>query len=228
MHGNAAARKTKRSVVGILLPTIGLLYEAARNPKSTLRNRIRGYVGPSDGTSIRGIGVASANLLKCLLPRETGLQYEMYAGISLDRAAAFLRTQLGADNVDSTIRLVDLRTLVDRGLPTKLGAWLETASHYQIPYQLRDQLSDVFYPIVSTVHGLSIHNLLYEKFLRVILCETYEGDTFVCTTETCRQALRKLLGHVEETLELALAACGKGELFSAETSGECAKVELIK
>ncbi len=95
----------------------------------------------------------------------------------------------------------DAASLAEGGSVRDVRLWYEPQGNYGTAYQIRDRLAECAYPIVSTVHGISIHNGLFDHFARVLLSDTYPVDSFVCSSMASKLALEKLFGSISDTLE---------------------------
>jgi len=195
-------------IVGALWPGVGGMGRSVRYPTGTIHDRLRrllGYRVPGvvpPETAVRGVGVAVENLVRCLFSRPGTWNIHLYSTVAasqVNRDLSLLGIPPSAMQHISICALAELAAHgFYNGQPPRI--WYEPAAFYREAFQLRDRATCKPYPVVCTVHGLSDFRLMYEQFLRVMLCDTYQGDSLVCTSEPCRIALQKLLGYLGDAL----------------------------
>jgi D-inositol-3-phosphate glycosyltransferase len=194
-----------RSRVGLLLPRVPQHYDSIRNRPHGLLDRLRhGIISRlrpiSQHDAVRGLAIATENLLQCLLLRDSvsPFDYHLFGGM----APALYRQWLNAKSLApaSRFQVSSIGSLARSASLHGIGMWYEPQANYNVVYQLRDRLAEIPYPIVSTVHGISIHSMLFKHFTRVLLCDTYPTDSFVCTSSASKRALQNILGSLADTL----------------------------
>jgi D-inositol-3-phosphate glycosyltransferase len=84
--------------------------------------------------------------------------------------------------------------------------WLDLEGALHEPLDLRTHCLKSIFPIVSMVHGLSIHDLLYQRFLRSFLYPTYACDSYICTSKAAYKALNGILAHITENFRVEFGA----------------------
>jgi glycosyltransferase involved in cell wall biosynthesis len=155
----------------------------------------------SQHEAVRGAAIACENLLKSLMLGEPASEFDfhIFAGASPSNFHQWLSTESAGPVSRFHVRSVGS---LSEGDPLRdVGLWYEPQANYSLVYQLRDRFAGLAYPVVSTVHEISIHTMLFEQFTRVLLCESYPHDSFVCSSAAAKAALQKLMESVSNALE---------------------------
>lgn len=156
--------------------------------------------GESPRLAVRGIGVAADNLLACLLS-EASLRFLVFAGRgTCELYSRWLKGMTGVGLPNDQIELSTIRQLALGKDVSAVSIWFEALGEYHTAFQIRDRLAKHRYPVTCTVHGLSLHRLLHDEFLRVILADTHPWDSFICTSRGARDALKNIFGSLQSTL----------------------------
>src|SRR5262249_2977175 len=66
------------------------------------------------------------------------------------------------------------------------------------PLITRNQFGSRLYPVTILTHGFSLHSMLYDGFLRLLLEGTYPCDSLICTSRASRTAMANILDQVAE------------------------------
>ncbi len=205
MIDRAEGAQAQKKGVGVLLPRVPRYYESIRNARPGFANRWRAMFSrpqPSrQQDAVRGLAIASENLLNCLMLRNSDapFDFQLFGGAPVAHFHQWLNSK--ASPPTSRFRVRGVGCLAERGALDGIGLWYEPQANYSLVYQLRDRFSDIGYPVVSTVHGTSIHSMLFEHFTRVLLCDTYPQDAFVCSSTQSKAALHRLLDSLSDTLD---------------------------
>jgi glycosyltransferase involved in cell wall biosynthesis len=112
-------------------------------------------------------------------------------------------------------RVISIEDVIARRVPApQLKAWFNplpatTTTSTQEGIELSQavrQSSGSVYPVTILTHGLSYHHLLYDYYLRVLLEGTYGCDSILCTSHSSRDAVNKMIAHIEEEFQRSVGA----------------------
>src|SRR5579859_4676818 len=67
-----------------------------------------------------------------------------------------------------------------------------------MPYRLRGRSSSKNVPIICLSHGFSLHTMLYDTFLSLLLARTYPCDSLICTSRASQTAMSNILEYVSD------------------------------
>jgi glycosyltransferase involved in cell wall biosynthesis len=154
---------------------------------------------------VRGKIVAADTLVEALL-REGMWPYELFVPAAIkDVMERRIQSAGLSDRRKQQIRITSIDdVLAKRDGDNRPKVWfnpLPSASEgegIELPLALRQSRGDSVYPVAILTHGLSYHRLLYDCFLRILLEGTYRCDSLICTSRTSRDAVHKIIAHVEE------------------------------
>jgi len=205
---NAAAGSSNERLPSVDLqlqpsaPSTSGVRQSPHNALDRLRRVFTKKIQPSSAENVvRGLGVAAETLLRCVFSRSQAQQIRVYSEVPLLQVQAQL-VELGVPREAlNAIKVFPIGKLATHGSETAPRVWYDPFANYHKAFQFRDRFARESYPITCTVHGLSDYRLLYDRLLRVLLAETNYTDSFLCSTDACRSALRKLFAQLEEILE---------------------------
>lgn len=194
------------SKIGILLPRVPQYYETIRSGhrgttdlwRRLFRSKPR-FIGQHE--AVRGLPIASEHLLHSVMlsnPFPT-FEYHLFCGLPPALFSQWLDAKAAPPL--SRFRIRDAASLAERGSLRDIQLWYEPQANYGAVYQVRDRFAERAYPIVSTVHGVSIHSGLFDQFARVLLSDTSPNDSFVCSSAASKVALERLIESISDTLE---------------------------
>src|SRR5262249_44917702 len=66
------------------------------------------------------------------------------------------------------------------------------------PLVIRNTFASTLYPVTILSHGFSLHSMLYDTFLRLLLEGTYPCDSIICTSRASRAAMANILAMLAE------------------------------
>lgn len=158
---------------------------------------------------VRGNVVAAGSVVEAIVKHGTMESYELFAHPSFKEAAAaevksYARSAPGAPQVTVTALDDALREGFGRHPlmgwfdPLPLPSGLSPTDTVELSRTLRAHWASRIYPITTLTHGLSLHLLLYDVFLRIMLEGTYPCDSFICGSRASCAALNGILAQVAE------------------------------
>ena len=95
------------------------------------------------------------------------------------------------------IKIHDQRILSETDNGFQFAAWHDNQLDTYRPFMLRSHAGKP-YPITILHHTLSYKELLYEKFLRLLLSRPHAYDSIICTSSCSQKTVSILLDHVAE------------------------------
>lgn len=189
------------SVLGILFPQLAKSSLVRQGPV-TFSDQLQIYIAKKlfpDHLAVRGNLVAIDYVTEALLRHGTLNRYELFVEPGfLEAAKGFLDLKKPAGQQDHPIRInstLDLLSGVDK---YSLTAFFSPSGNFPQPLVLRNQFGSRFYPVSILNHGFSLHTMLYDGFLRLLLEGTYPCDSLICTSRASRAAMANILDQVAE------------------------------
>lgn len=188
-------------VLGILFPQLAKSNLVREGPAS-FTDQLHVYIAKKlfpDHLAVRGNLVAIDYLTEALLRHGTFNRYELFVEPSFVEAAqAFLKLRKPGEQNDQPIHVgstLDLASGVD-----KFGftSFFNPVGNFPQPLIMRNQFGSRLYPISILTHGFSLHSMLYDGFLRLLLEGTQPCDSVICTSRASRAAMANILDHVAE------------------------------
>lgn len=189
------------SVLGILFPQMAKSSLVRQGPTS-FTDQLQMYIAKKlfpDYLAVRGNLVAIDYLTEALLRYGTCNRYELFVEPTFVEAAQAFRNlrKTGAGN-DHAIRVNSTLDLAGGADKYAFTAFFNPAGNFPQPLVTRNQFGSRFYPISVLTHGFSLHSMLYDGFLRLLLEGTYPCDSLICTSRASRAAMANVLDHVAE------------------------------
>jgi glycosyltransferase involved in cell wall biosynthesis len=191
------------ATIGMFLPRVPEYYGHIRHRPAGVIDRLRQSLQArltltSQHQAVRGLSIAAENMIRCLLLHEDGdpYRYRMFCGAAPTLYQRWLEAA-GARR-SNRIYLAGAEGMV-RGALRGITLWYEALANYSNAFELRDRLAESAYPIIATVHGLSLHTMLFDQFARILLCDSLPADSFVCSTRTAGVALQRMLELLSDT-----------------------------
>ena len=102
------------------------------------------------------------------------------------------------------IRTVPIDSLVTGAIDGGLRAWFtplqasESLGGMEVSQRIRASCASHMYPITVLIHGLGIHRMVWDTFLRMLLGGTHPCDSLICTSRACRDAVIHLFEFAAE------------------------------
>lgn len=189
------------SVLGILFPQMAKSSLVRQGPAS-FTDQLQMYIAKKlfpDYLAVRGNLVAIDYLTEALLRYGTCNRYELFVEPTFVEAAQAFRNLRKADEGnDHAIRVNSTLDLAGGADKYAFTAFFNPAGNFPQPLVTRNQFGSRFYPISVLTHGFSLHSMLYDGFLRLLLEGTYPCDSLICTSRASRAAMANVLDHVAE------------------------------
>jgi D-inositol-3-phosphate glycosyltransferase len=189
------------SVLGILFPQVAKSSLVRKGPAS-FSDQLQMFIAKKlfpDHLAVRGNLVAIDSLTEALLRHGTISQYEIFVEPAFVEAAkGFLDLRKTATPDEQAIRInstLDLLGGVDK---YSLTAFFNPSGNFHQPLITRNQFGSRLYPVTILTHGFSLHSMLYDGFLRLLLEGTYACDSLICTSRASRAAMANILDQVAE------------------------------
>lgn len=189
------------SVLGILFPQMAKSSLVRQGPAS-FTDQLQMYIAKKlfpDYLAVRGNLVAIDYLTEALLRYGTCNRYEVFVEPTFVEAAqAFRNLRKAGEGNDPAIRVNSTLDLAGGADKYAFTAFFNPAGNFPQPLVTRNQFGSRFYPISVLTHGFSLHSMLYDGFLRLLLEGTYPCDSLICTSRASRAAMANVLDHVAE------------------------------
>lgn len=190
-----------RSVLGILFPQVAKSSLVREGPAS-FSDQLQIYIAKKlfpDHLAVRGNLVAIDYITEALLRHGTLSRYELFVEPAfLEAAQAFLNLRKRSEGQDQPIHInttLDLPGGVDK---YSFTAFFNPAGNFPQPLIMRNQFGSRIYPVTILNHGFSLHTMLYDGFLRLLLEGTYPCDSLICTSRASQAAMTNVVSHVAE------------------------------
>lgn len=148
-------------------------------------------------THIRGNVIAADSIARALLTEghaDCHVFVQPYCKRLLAGRPEFTKPYVAVHSLDDIIRT--------GGAVPELQAWLNplptvsARDGIELSHRIRSAYSQQIYPIMLLTHGLSIHRMLYDFYLRLILEGAYPFDCLICTSQASRKATRNIMNTV--------------------------------
>jgi D-inositol-3-phosphate glycosyltransferase len=173
---------------------------------------------PTLKKNIRGIKVAADSVVEALVKHGNVGRYEFFIAPSLlEKARNTLQSyqpvghRPGARNITSVTEILGG---VDK---YRLNAWFDPSGAGGPVLEARRRFQRRLCPVTILSHGFSIHSMLYNWFLRTLLCDLQRCDSIICTSRASREAMLKIMNHVSEEFNREwnthLEFCGRVDLI---------------
>jgi len=206
-----------RLAAGIFLSEHVRLYDSVRQQQGFL-NRLtktmlqKAFPGMTMG--VRGNIVAADILVQALLQEGNIWRYELVVPAAIKELT---ERQVGSSALScgrkEQIRVTSIdEIVVRRDMGFQPIVWfnpLPAISDHEgieLSQSIRQSCSDSIYPVAILTHGLSYHRQLYDYFCRILLEGTYDCDSFICTSRSSRDAVIKIIAHIEEEFHKTFGA----------------------
>jgi D-inositol-3-phosphate glycosyltransferase len=188
-------------VLGFLFPQVAK-ESLVRNGATSFTETLQAYIAKKlfpDNLTVRGNLVAIDYIAEALIRYGTMSCYELFvepAFLEAARAFAMLRKQDGRSEKQFHVTsMLDLIKGMDR---YSLTAFFNPSGNFSQPLTLRNNYASKLYPVTILTHGFSLHSMLYDGFLRLLLEGTYACDSLICTSRASRAAMVNIIEQVAE------------------------------
>jgi glycosyltransferase involved in cell wall biosynthesis len=188
------------SVIGILFPEQARANIVRKGPTS-FSDQLQLFIAKKlfpNNLSVRGNLVAIDYLTEALLLHGTMSRYELFVEPSFVKDAEALysfgedQSHTGRIRVTSTLQ-------IPQGVDKYgLTGFFNPTGNFPQSLVIRNSFATHLYPVSILTHGFSLHTMLFDGFLRLLLEGTYPCDSLICTSRASRTALTNILGHLAE------------------------------
>lgn len=189
------------SALGILFPQLArssLVRTGAASFSEQLQIFIAKKLFP-DHLAVRGNLVAIDYVTEAIFRYGTISRYELFVEPPfLDAAQAFRNLRKPGESGDHPIHINSLTDLPGGIDKYALTAFFNPSGSFPQPLIMRNQFGSRLYPVTTLTHGFSLHSMLYDGFLRLLLEGTYPCDSLICTSRAARAAMANILEQVAE------------------------------
>jgi glycosyltransferase involved in cell wall biosynthesis len=147
--------------------------------------------------AVRGDYVAIDSLAEALAREGSMDAYEIYshpAFIDGLKQRIHSNWQVQGDR----IHVHPISALLKNTNAMSLKALVAPAITFAEPFRLRECIDSPLFPILAVSHGFSLHTILYDTFLRILLADTYACDSIICTSRASAIALSSIFEQVSE------------------------------
>lgn len=168
----------------------------SKNIMDQLKVKLLHRVFPSR-IGVRGNSVGADSLIEALAGHGSMGRYELFTHPSAV-AKLTLRLQNHWRIEKEKVRISSVRRLLQRWDSYRLTSMLLPHLGSSIPYRLRGYSSSENVPIICLTHGFSLHAMLYDTFLPLLLARTYSCDSLICSSRASHTAMSNILGYVSE------------------------------
>lgn len=186
-------------ILGILFPQIAkesLVRNGASNFTETLQAYIAKKLFP-DNLTVRGNLVAIDYLTEALIRYGTMSRYELFVEPAfMDKAKVFSTLGKQDNPHDGQIHITSMLDLISGMDQYSLTAFFNPSGNFSQPLTLRNNFASKLYPVTILTHGFSLHSMLYDGFLRLLLEGTYPCDSMICTSRASRAAMANIIEQV--------------------------------
>jgi D-inositol-3-phosphate glycosyltransferase len=188
-------------VLGLLLPLVAK-ESLVRNGAASFTDKLQVYIARKlfpENLTVRGNLVAIDYITEALIRHGRMSRYELFVEPAfMEKAKAFSTLRKQDKPNDSQIHVTSVLDIV-RGVDQyALTAFFNPSGNFSQPLVLRNNFASKLYPVTVLTHGFSLHSMLYDGFLRLLLEGTYPCDSMICTSRASRAAMANILGQVAE------------------------------
>lgn len=188
-------------VLGILFPQLAKSSLVREGPAS-FSDQLQIYIAKKlfpDHLAVRGNLVAIDYVTEALLRYGTFSRYELFVEPSFVEAAqAFLKLRKPSNKNDQPIRVSSTLDLAGGADKYGFTGFFNPAGNFPQPLITRNHFGSRFYPVSILTHGFSLHSMLYDGFLRLLLESAEPCDSVICTSRASRAAMANILEQVAE------------------------------
>ncbi len=196
------------SSIGVLMSEALRCYDEVRKRPLDLIDRLQeamlNRIFPDRQLGVRGNIVAADVLLDAFIKYGTTPLELFVHPESKAEATDYLESVFDQSKLEK-VSITSIDGLVNGKLNDNLSAWFNPLQSSQllggmeISSRIRASCSSRMYPITLLIHGLGVNRLLFDPFLRVLLEGTYPCDSMICTSRACREAMRRIFEHLQES-----------------------------
>jgi D-inositol-3-phosphate glycosyltransferase len=190
----------QNGVLGLLFPQVAK-ESLVRNPSGSFTEKLQTYIASKlfpDILAVRGNLVAIDYLTEALLRYGTMSRYEIFVEPSfVEKAKAFVNLR-GKNAPGSDCNITSLLDVLGGIDGHGLTAFFNPSGNFSQPLVMRNKFSSKLYPVTTLTHGFSMHSMLYDGFLKLLLEGTYPFDSLICTSRASRAAMTNILERVGE------------------------------
>jgi D-inositol-3-phosphate glycosyltransferase len=188
-------------VLGFLFPQVAK-ESLVRNGATGFTETLQAYIAKKlfpDNLTVRGNLVAIDYITEALIRYGTMSRYELFvepAFIEAAKALSLLRKQAG--RCEEQFHVTSMLDLIKGMDQYSLTAFFNPSGNFPQPLTLRNNFATKLFPVTVLTHGFSLHSMLYDGFLRLLLEGTYACDSLICTSRASRAAMANIIEQVAE------------------------------
>lgn len=146
--------------------------------------------------AVRGKGVAVDSLLEALIDNPFSCRYSLIVHPQFfEHTKRWLISKGGSLDDDGGVRIISALNFPNVEIARRSSAWL-SLSGSTVPLEMRGRCGGIGAPIAIVTHGLSLHTMLHDWFLKIFLTARGEYDSIICATHASQKALSAALGYV--------------------------------
>lgn len=187
--------------LGILFPQLAKS-SLVRNGPASFSEHLEIFIAKKlfpDHLAVRGNFVAVDYVTEAVLRYGTFSRYEVFVEPAfLESAQGFTNLRKPAKPGDHPIHVSSTLDVLDGMDKYSLTAFFNPSGSFPHPLIMRKQFGSRMYPVSILMHGFSVHSMLYDGFLRLLLEGVYACDSLICTSRASRAALTNILEQVAE------------------------------
>ena len=188
-------------VLGLLFPQLAK-HSLVRNGATTFTDQLQAFIARKlfpDNLTVRGNLVAMDYITEALIRHGTMSRYEFFVEPGFLENAEALSDLRGQGKAhDQTIHVASMLDLLGGVDKYSLTAFFNPSGNFSQPLGIRKNFASKLYPVTILTHGFSLHSMVYDGFLRLLLEGTYPCDSLICTSRASHAAMANILEHVAE------------------------------
>jgi len=203
-----AASLNRGNSIGIMMSEALRAYDEVRKRPLDLIDRLQeamlNRIFPDRQLGVRGNIVAADVLLDAFIHYGTTSLELFVHPESKAEAARYLEAVFDRSELEK-VSLTSIDSLVHGKINDNLAAWFNplqasnSMGGMESSSRIRASCGSRMYPITFLIHGLGVNRLLFDPFLRLLMEGSYPCDSMICTSRACREAMRRIFDHLEES-----------------------------
>jgi D-inositol-3-phosphate glycosyltransferase len=186
-------------VLGFLFPQVAK-ESLVRNGPTSFTETLQAYIAKKlfpENLTVRGNLVAIDYITEALIRYGTMSRYELFVEPAfLEKAKAFSTLRKQGGNSGEQLHVTSILNLISGMDKYSLTAFFNPSGNFSQPLSLRNNFASKLYPVTVLTHGFSLHSMLYDGFLRLLLEGTYACDSLICTSRASRAAMANIIEQV--------------------------------
>lgn len=197
------SEKPTRISLGMFLDRLPWKYDRTRGRRSAfldrLRDKLAGELFPSIHHSVRGDSVAADSFIRALIRCSLGTTCHFFTSHNIEMTTLMRLEGYRPSHAESTpLSVKPAHNLLEGMDQYNLDAWFDVSASFPLSLEIRRNFSNRLYAITQATHGLSIHSMLHDYFLRTFLAGPLACDSLVCASRASEIALKNILDYVAD------------------------------